>query len=194
MGVHTEEALLERFSELDLDGSGTLDVAEFISAALRDAFARSAAHLDDIFADWDGDRSGSVDKVEFRAAVRHFGFVANDKLVDQVFDSLDFSKSGELSIKDLKVRLEFEASRRSRPMQQVRSLAWREERRNAAEKVDARKMAQIDPSWSFEEKEKARRERIHYALHAQSARVMDLFRSWDTDGDGEEQPDARTLW
>ena len=42
IGVHSEQALRERMASLDQDGSGTIDKAEFITFALRDAFVRSA--------------------------------------------------------------------------------------------------------------------------------------------------------
>ena len=64
MGVHTEEVLQERFKEIDADGSGTIDADEYIGAALKDAFTRSAACLEDIFSAWDVDSSGRIDKDE----------------------------------------------------------------------------------------------------------------------------------
>ena len=82
MGVHSEVALQERFKELDADGSGTIDMGEYISFALRDAFVRSASNLNDLFAEWDADGNGRVDKEEFRAVVRRFGFKANNEVRD----------------------------------------------------------------------------------------------------------------
>jgi len=184
MGVHTEEVLLERFNEIDADGSGSIDVTEFIGAALKDAFSRSAADLDDIFSAWDADGSGEIDPSEFREVVRHFGFQANDQLIDDVFSTLDYSKTGTLDLRDLKVRLELEAARRNRPMQKLRRIQDREEGRDAVVSLAGQKFEKIDLTWSIAEQAAARRARIMNALKAQSARVMDLFRAWDTNGDG----------
>ena len=41
VGVHSEYALRKRFDALDADSSGTVDMGEFITFSLRDAFVRS---------------------------------------------------------------------------------------------------------------------------------------------------------
>ena len=41
-GDHTDEALKKRFDELDGDGSGQVDMAEYLAFSLRDALARSS--------------------------------------------------------------------------------------------------------------------------------------------------------
>ena len=46
-------ALRQRFDELDADGSGTLDMSEFIQFMLRDALSRSAVAVIDLLASWD---------------------------------------------------------------------------------------------------------------------------------------------
>jgi len=174
MGIHTEYALSERFAILDADGSGELDLAEFITFALRDAFLRSAANLEDLFSDWDKDGDGTVDPAEFRKVVRHYGFTADDSLIDVVFNNLDLTKQGVLVMRDLAERLQLEVRERKRPLHQLRCLAWREQAK--VETIDAAAL-QLDPSAPVGDQ-------IMAVLRAQSARVMDLFRSWDTDGDG----------
>ena len=91
VGVHSEYALRQRFEAMDADGSGTIDLTEFITFALRDAFVRSAANINDLFKEWDEDGNGMVDMEEFRQVVRHFGFTADDKAIDAVFKNLSIN-------------------------------------------------------------------------------------------------------
>ena len=48
-GDFTEEELRERFTELDADGSGKIDLGEYIKFALRGALRRSATRVMDLF-------------------------------------------------------------------------------------------------------------------------------------------------
>ena len=98
----TDEELKKRFDALDEDGSGKVDMAEYLQWSLRDALARSSERVVDLFKKWDEDNSGKIDKREFRRAVKALGFpYISDKEVDTVFDSLDEDKSGSLEYKEL---------------------------------------------------------------------------------------------
>jgi len=179
MGVHTEQALKERFDAIDKDGGGTIDADEYMAFALTDAFERSAAHLVDLFSDWDADGGGSVDKVEFRNVVRSFGFECRDALIDKLFARFDLQSTGELSLGMVSRRLQAEMNEREsrgRRMAELRCLQWR---------ASAKVVQLIDPV-ALDPKLSARagaRSQILGTLRAQQARVMDLFRSWDADGD-----------
>ena len=188
MGVHSEIALRERFNEVDADGSGMVELDEYISFALRDAFVRSAANLSDLFTEWDTDGDGHIDKEEFRGVVRQFGFKANDELIDSVFSSLDIDQSGELDLRDLSVRLAEEVRLSGRKLQRLRGLEWRESAYMEMDKSGIPDLEGLRP-------EQVRQE-IWNALKTQNVRVMDIFRMWDTNGDGlisrEEFRDALT--
>ena len=179
VGVHTEQALKERFDAIDKDGGGTIDAQEYMAFALIDAFERSAAHLVDLFSDWDADGSGSVDKVEFRNVVRSFGFECGEALIDKLFARFDLHSTGELSLRMVSRRLQAEVAEREsrgRRMAELRCLQWR---------ASANVVQLIDPV-ALDPKLGARagaRSQILSTLRAQQARVMDLFRSWDADGD-----------
>ena len=82
IGIHPEDHLHARFEFLDADGSGSIDVAEYMSYALQDAFERSAASLTDLFAAWDKDGNMQLDRDEFRDALRSYGFKADDEIID----------------------------------------------------------------------------------------------------------------
>ena len=185
IGVHSEEALMERFKEIDIDGGGTIDKFEFIVAAIKDSFTRSAADIEELFLEWDEDGGGFVDKAEFRKLIRHYGFEANDDIIDRVFDAFDIDLLGELDLRDLRVRLEFESMRRNRPLQRLRAIYDRQESKNAFVKIDLSHLQKIDLNWGIPEQQKARCDRIRESLRLQSARVMDIFRTWDVNGDGE---------
>ena len=90
---------------LDEDGSGKIDMAEYLLWSLKDALARSASRVVDLFRLWDEDRSGTVDKAEFHKAVRALGFDVEREDTDAVFDSLDDDNSGTLEYKELALML-----------------------------------------------------------------------------------------
>ena len=105
MAIHTEEALRKRFKAMEADGSGEIEMAEFIKYALKDALQRSSARVVDLLREWDEDGSGEIEKGEFVKVVRHLGFDALESEVNAVFDELDFNQSGSLEIRELKQKL-----------------------------------------------------------------------------------------
>ena len=178
LGVHSERNLEKRFAAVDVDGSGHIEVSEFITFALRDAFARFNTNLKDLFAAWDESGDGVIGILEFRAAVRYYGFHADDDVIDAVFTGFDARQRGYIEIFDLEPRLKMEARGPLRG-QRLRCLEWREGHGNAhveTLKALATKLNSIPPYRVGQ--------RIMAVLQGQSARVMDLFRSWDTNGDG----------
>ena len=48
-GNHTIQELRERFNKIDADDSGKIEASEYIRFSLRDALARSAARVLDLF-------------------------------------------------------------------------------------------------------------------------------------------------
>ena len=72
-GEHTEEELLARFQALDSDGSGKVDMSEYIRFSLRDALQRSATRVIDLFRDWDADANGPISRKDFQSALAAHG-------------------------------------------------------------------------------------------------------------------------
>eukprot|EP00966_Prymnesium_polylepis_P200983 4657626-Prymnesium_polylepis.1 len=103
VGDHTDEELASRFKALDADGSGKVDMNEYILFTLRDALGRASKRVIEMFKEWDDDGSGTVGKAEFRRAVHAMGFqmIATDDEIDMTFDSLDADGSGSLEYKEL---------------------------------------------------------------------------------------------
>ena len=95
-GEFSDLELRARFAAMDADGSGTVDMSEYLRWSLRDALARSAERVMDLFRSWDLDRSGTVDKEEFHWAVCALGVEVARADTDAVFDSLDDDGSGML--------------------------------------------------------------------------------------------------
>ena len=76
-GEHTDEELRERFNRLDTDGSGRIELNEYLRWALRDALARGGTRVIDLFRKWDDDQSGEISRDEFIRAIRAFGCAAD---------------------------------------------------------------------------------------------------------------------
>ena len=57
-GNFTEMDLRLRFMALDADGSGKVDMSEYLQWSLKDALSRSSSRVVDLFRAWDEDRSG----------------------------------------------------------------------------------------------------------------------------------------
>ena len=98
---YTDKQLRQKFSEIDADGSGSVDLHEFIAFSLRDAVKRSKGKAIDIFQIWDTDKSGYIDQKEFGKAIVALGFVASLDDITMVFNQLDEDRSGQIEYKEL---------------------------------------------------------------------------------------------
>ena len=199
MAIQTEEALRKRFKALDTDGSGYIEAAEFIKWALKEALQRSSARVVDLLSEWDTDGSGEIELPEFIRVVRHLGFDALEEEIKAVFDEIDVNKSGSLEIRELKQKLNEavreEAAEGDKDYGQlqrhaIRQVDWREGVQDAqakiAEAVQAAAPAAAAPAGvATNAIEIARQLRATLGSEEGLGRVMDLFRMWDVDGDGQ---------
>ena len=110
---YTEEQLKERFDALDADGSGKVDMSEYLrfSCSARRSSALRRSRVVDLFRQWDEDDSGTIDKKEFRRAIQALGFDFFDEVseIDKVFDEFDVDKSGSIEYKELNKMLRQQA-------------------------------------------------------------------------------------
>ena len=101
-GTHGEVSLRKRFTALDADGSGKVDMSEYLLWSLRDALIRSSQRVLDLFEEWDDDGSGTITKKELGRAVEAMGFTGFGKgAVDALFAELDGDGSGKVDYAEL---------------------------------------------------------------------------------------------
>ena len=100
-----DEELSERFDALDEDGSGKIDMAEYLLWSLKDALARSAQRVVDLFRAWDEDRAARWTRRSSTRRCARLGFDVEREDTDAVFDSLDDDNSGALEYKELAMML-----------------------------------------------------------------------------------------
>ena len=191
VAVHTEEVLRRRFNDMDLDGSGTIDTVEYIKYALRDALFRSSAQVADLLERWDVDGNGVVSLEEFRRAIMTLGWEVHDDEIDDIFAELDFNHSGALELRELKQKLFTRGSAAGNaesggagPADQryaLRPIDWRTGTEAANAALDTARLGDLDTSVKGAV-EVAKQ--LRAALSKSSARLLDLFRAWDDNGDG----------
>ena len=190
---HTEEELLARFHALDADGSGQVDVSEYIRYSLRDALMRSSSRVIDLFRQWDDDGSGEIDKKEFRQAILAMGFdfIGDPSEIDLIFDEFDTDASGKIDYKELNKHLRQGAGSALDPSLQpgaagdisTTSANRHKLRRHvpgaAKPKGSVVVQGSIDP-----ESDVPIQDQLRELLTTNAVRVIDLFREWDDNGDG----------
>jgi len=166
--------LKARFAELDANKNGTIDRHEFIQYSLYESLARSAGRVVDLFKKIDGDGSNTVDKKEFRKAIRALGFSPDFYLnadVDAVFDALDEDGGGSLDLLELTKKLKPSTVATNK----FRLRKKTEGRRGQALASHVKLVSSADKSAT---------QQLAEVLAANRVRIIDLFRSWDEDGDG----------
>ena len=191
-GEHTEEELKKRFQQLDGDGSGKVDMAEYLQFSLRDALARSSDRVVDLFKKWDEDGSGKIDKREFCHAVRALGFGdISEKDAGAVFDMLDDDKSGSLEYKELNAMLrkgfgsQVQANLKRAKDVRSDSRAAKHTAKNYNENYQSAKLAALPPMVKLDASSGVSiADQLNTILAEHSVKLIDLFREWDEDGDG----------
>ena len=167
-----------RATDLDEDG----DVREQLKEALR----RSATRVIDLFREWDEDGDGTVSKKEFRRAMPLIGLDLPRKEIDGVFDTWDPDGSGEIGLNELNTIL-----RRGADVQLDASprkggaLSMESKPKHALRKGGAKGGTQQALARSLAEQEgPVDAVQLREILSQNAVRVIDLFKEWDEDGDG----------
>ena len=192
-GEFTDDELKARFDKLDEDGSGKVDMAEYLIWSLRDALTRSSQRVVDLFRAWDEDRSGTVDKGEFHKAIRALGFDVEQADSDAVFDSLDDDKSGFLEYKELNTML-----RKGEGAEKVKAKLKRAEKfrrddgpgakltsKNLNKNYAGPRIPVLPDTVKLEvDGDKTIQEQLRDIIAQHQVKLIDLFREWDDDGNG----------
>jgi Ca2+-binding EF-hand superfamily protein len=199
MAEFSEEELRARFVALDADGSGQVDVSEYIRFSFRDALARSSTRAIDLFRQWVEGGSGEIEKKEFRRAIKSMGFdfIANDKEIDMIFNEFDTDGSGKVDYKELNKHLRQGAGSKIDPLLfagAAGEIGTKSENRHKNKfsgaggggppktKVgSARPKAPNTPKLTTQD---LIVEDLYKTLSRNAPRLEQLFKRWDTDGDG----------
>ena len=171
-GEHTEKELRARFVTLDADGSGQVDMNEYVRFALCDALSRSSTRVIELFKQWDEDGEGGIDKKEFRRAIKSLGFdfFANDAELDMAFAEFDVDKSGTITYEELNGAL--------RRMTLPPKRALRKDPPKARGAALAAKIKFVpDPT-------KSAQEQLKSVMATNALQVRELLLYWDEDGNG----------
>ena len=159
------------FDEFDRDQSGQIGYHEYIRYALRAGLQKQRGRVMDLFGQWDTDKSGTVDREEFIRAVKAIGFDAPRAELDIMFDEVDADGSGAVSFGELNTLL-----------RQGASVQIAAELQDGA--VEIKRTAANKPFERTATLRKATVDELKKHLASRAQRVMDLFRSFDKNGDG----------
>ena len=190
-GEFTDEELKARFTKFDADGSGCIDMSEFLTWSLRDALARSSQRIIDVFRAWDNDGSGTIDKREFHRAVRALGFPVEPEDTDKVFDYLDKDKGGTLEYAELNSTLrDGEGSERAKhnlkraPKQAKRDASAPLTAKNINVNYVVAHAASLPETVKLDASKGTINEQLRDIIKEHHVKLVDLFREWDDDGNG----------
>ena len=191
-GEHTEEELRKRFNELDADGSGRIDMNEYLQWSLRDALARSATRIVDLFRMWDEDKSGSIEKNEFFQAIKALGFKIEREDSDKIFRGLDADNSGTLELSELAEKLKAGHGEELTKHQLQRAPTQKYSGRDAkctrknmnANYVTAHAAVLPETVKLDSSSELTILAQLREVIQEHRVTLIDLFREWDDDGNG----------
>ena len=193
-GEPTEADLRKRFDALDGDGSGKIDMSEYLMFSLKDALIRSSARVVDLFKKWDEDRSGKINKREFTHAVRALGFrEITDAMAGECFEALDDDKSGELEYKELNMMLrkDFKGGvmaklKRAKDVSDDSYARGSFNFKHNNSNYKSARLAALPPmvNLCYVPGGDTIAEQLTSILSEHSVKLIDLFREWDEDGNG----------
>ena len=164
------------------EGGGEGAAADTVHAALRELLTSNAVRVIDLFREWDEDGNGQVSASEFRRSIGALGYEGSSETINELFASFDTDGSGSLDYRELSKRLrrgvdivlqdkrlhdgaqEVDVTRNAIPLR-------REVRERRVRPGDAKRI-------------EATVANLRSACMRNHARVIDLLRRLDTDGDG----------
>ena len=201
-GEFSDKLLKKRFQALDIDDSGYVTLGEYLAWSLRDALIRSSQRVLDLFQEWDDDNSGSITRKELWKAVCHMGIDATREQVDELFAELDVDGGGTVEYTELNTMLrqgagsQLDANMNSPrgktgpgvPRDRLgiggnrRALKRRNRHLHPGGKNP---MAGLAKPLELDGEDADPLQQLRSALALNATRIVDLFRAWDTNSDGE---------
>ena len=165
-----------------------------VQEQLRGLLTANAVRVIDLFREWDEDGNGLVDKKEFRKAVAAFGFEANKEVVDALFDSLDVDGGGTLDYNELNKAfrpggsIELDASLKAGAAGVIELKAKNKFSGAGGDGPPKTKLVgSVNPKAPSTQKLTTQDlivEDLYKTLSRNAPRLEQLFKRWDTDGDG----------
>ena len=169
---------------LDIDEDSDLPVAQ----QLRNALSKNAMRVIDLFREWDEDGDGTVSKKEFRKAMPLIGLDLPRKEIDGVFDTWDPDGSGEIGLDELNkilrrgAEVSLDASQKAGGKG---AISMQSKPKHALRKGGAKGGTQQALARSLADQEgPVDAVQLREILSQNAVRVIDLFKEWDEDGDG----------
>ena len=187
-----EDELKTRFELLDADGTGKIEMSEYLLWSLKDCLARASQRIIDLFKAWDEDNSGTVDSAEFYKAVKALGFAVDREDTDAVFKALDTDKSGSVDYRELNERLRAgigsELAKRNlkrAPPKPDRSRTAKLNAKNVNMNYTTSRIAVLPATVKLDASSgEPIQVQLKNILTESGAKLVDLFTEWDTDGNG----------
>ena len=152
---------------------------------LRQALAANSTRVIDLFREWDEDGDGQVSKKEFRKVLAMLGLQVAKADAEVLFDQLDPDGSGEINYK------EFNSLLRRGGNVDIPEDTRKDSEKGTELKFKIRDGSQLKRGTSIgtlvldEDSDLSVSEQLRAALEKNATRVIDLFKEWDEDGDGQ---------
>ncbi|KAH7437313.1 hypothetical protein KP509_05G065600 [Ceratopteris richardii] len=107
MGLAKQGAMLaetevqQLLDAADVDGNGTIDYKEFISATMHLSKLNKEEYLDDAFKFFDKNNDGFITVTELKEALSHHN-MGDEKTIEDIIDEVDTNKDGQISLEEFK--------------------------------------------------------------------------------------------
>eukprot|EP00964_Phaeocystis_antarctica_P035246 scaffold20132_cov48-Phaeocystis_antarctica.AAC.1 len=162
----------------DIDEDSDLSVSD----QLKEGLSKSSVRVIELFKEWDTDGNGKVSKKEFGKAMRLLGFNVPASDINALFDEWDPDGSGVLSMEELAKELKGQSKSQVAEAQAEAAKAGdRLKERAAKEAKDKMLLKGFDID---EDSDLSVADQLKEGLMKSGLRVIELFKEWDTDGDG----------
>ena len=159
--------------------------------ALRDALFHHAVRVIDLFREWDSDASGKVNKTEFAQALPSLGLTVTREQSDLLFGVFDPDGSGSIDYKEMNKALRSGSELHINPALYAGAagaIVMEAKTKHALRKGIKREKTMHefgDVLGGADKDGRTPQERLRDALSKNATRIVDLFRQWDADGDGQ---------
>ena len=191
-GLASEDHVKAAFAAFDVDGSGTVDMCEYLMYSVHNALMHTSDRATDLFAAWDESGDGNIDENEFASGLQSLKFEVPAAVSKKLFRMLDGDRSGTLKYAELKTILTRNLGEKLTKLKLLNGPEGKNLERGAM--LDAKTanqnfvvgrvralppIAKLVPN-----DDHSVAEQIALLLKMHHVKLIDLFRDWDENGDG----------